>query len=158
MSAAAPRVSPAKPPRLVLRAPAAGRAFKLTAPIAREHPRQVAIAKVLTTEIARAGHVSREGVVWFCIDIADYGGEVPATRIGRGIIAGIFDLFVLWLGRVFMIEIKADDGQLTGPQRAMAAACIAAGVHVGVARDWVEVLSCLDEWKIPRKRRIREAA
>jgi hypothetical protein len=133
-----------------------GRAFRLTAPVVREHPRQVAIANVLTKEIARAGHVSRDGVVWFCIDIADYGGGVPAARTGRGIIAGIFDLFVLWRGRVCMIEIKADDGQLTGSQRSMAASCIAAGVNVGVARDWIEVLACLDEWGVPRKRSINE--
>ena len=133
-------------------------AYKLSAPIVREHPRQVAIAKTLTIEIARAGHVSRDGVVWFCCDAADYGGDVPGTRIGRGIVAGIPDLFVLWLGRAFLIEIKADDGVLTDPPRAIAAAVIAGGGHVAVARDWIDVLRCLDQWGVPRKRVVREAA
>jgi hypothetical protein len=134
------------------------RAFKLTGPSMREHPRQAAIAKTLTLEIAPPGRVSASGVVWFSIDMADYGGEVAGARIGRGIVAGIPDLFVLHLGRIFFVEIKTDTGLLTDPQRSITAAVISAGGRVGIARDWIEVLRCLDEWGIPRKRKVREAA
>jgi hypothetical protein len=134
------------------------RAFRLTPPVVREHPRQRDIARVLTTEIAPAGKVSRDGVCWFSIDHANYGGEIPGVRIGRGIVAGVPDTFVLYRGRSHYIEIKADDGQLTDAQQSVVAALLVSGSHIAVARDWLEVLSCLDEWKIPRKHKIREAA
>jgi hypothetical protein len=133
-------------------------AYKLTAPIVREHPRQAEIARVLTIEIAPAGKVSAAGVCWFSIDHANYAGEVPGVRIGRGIIAGILDILVLYRGRTHWIEVKTPDGELSDPQRSVIAAVVVAGTRVAVARDWIEVLACLDEWAIPRKHRIREAA
>ena len=135
----------------------AGR-FRLTAPIVREHPIQKQIADVLRIEIAPAGKVSKLGVVWWSIDHANYAGEVPGVRIGRGIIAGIPDTFVLHCGRAHLIEIKAEDGELSVAQRSVAAAVLASGGRVGVARDATEVLACLDEWQIPRNRRVTEAA
>jgi hypothetical protein len=136
----------------------AARPFRLTAPLAREHPLQAAIARTLTIEIARAGRLSPQGVVWFAVDHADFAGAVPAVRIGRGIIAGIPDLWFLWLGRAFVIEIKAADGELSDSQRSVAAAFLAAAVPVAVARDWREVLAILDQWQIPRARRVKAAA
>lgn len=133
-------------------------AFRLTPPIVREHPLQEQIAKVLRIEIAPPGKVSRAGVVWWSIDHANYAGEVPGVRIGRGIIAGIPDTFVLHRGRAHMVEIKPIDGALSDAQQSVAAAVLASGGRVGVARDWIEVLACLDEWEIPRNRRVREAA
>src|ERR1700751_5264122 len=102
-------------------------AYRLTAPIVREHPRQAEIARVLTIEIAPAGKVSRDGVVWFAIDHANYAGEVPGVRIGRGIIPGIPDLFLLHRGRAFVIEIKTEDGALSDPQQSVLAALFAGG-------------------------------
>jgi hypothetical protein len=132
------------------------RPFRLTGPIVREHPLQTRISKVLTLEIAPAGKVSREGVVWWSVDHANYAGEVPGIRISRGIIAGIPDMFVLHVGRAYMIEVKAEDGQLNDPQRSVAAAVLAAGGRVGVVTDEWQTLACLDQWQIPRKRRVRE--
>jgi hypothetical protein len=132
--------------------------YRLTAPLAREHPRQAAIARTLTIEIARAGHLSPAGVVWFAVDHADFAGKVPAARIGRGIIAGIPDVWVLWGGRYYVIEIKADDGELSAPQQEVIVAMARNGGRIAVARDWVEVLACLDAWQIPRAKRVREAA
>jgi hypothetical protein len=137
---------------------AARKPYRLVAPVVREHPSQVTICKVLTMECAPAGKVSEHGVCWFAIDHANFGGEIPGVRIGRGIVAGVADLFLLFRGITHFIEIKAADGQLSDHQRSVAAAVIAAQGRVGVARDWREVLACLDTWQIPRKHRIREAA
>lgn len=123
-----------------------------------EHPIQSQIARVLTLEIAPAGKVSRAGVVWWSIDHANYAGEVPGVRLGRGIVAGIPDIFVLHRGMAHMIEIKADDGEMSDAQRSIAAAVLASGGRVGVARDATETLACLDQWQIPRNRRVRIAA
>lgn len=92
--------------------------------------------------------------MWWSIDHANYAGEVPGIRIGRGIIAGIPDTFVLHRGRAHMIEIKPDDGELSDAQQSVAAAVLAAGGRVGVARDAIETLACIDEWRIPRARRV----
>lgn len=132
--------------------------FRLTAPIVREHPLQKQIADVLRLEIAPPGKVSRHGVVWWCVDHANYAGEVPGIRVGRGIIAGVPDVLILHLGAAFMIEIKAEDGELSDAQRAVLCAVLAARGRVAVARDAGEVIETLDYWKIPRARRVKEAA
>jgi hypothetical protein len=132
--------------------------FRLTAPIVREHPIQKQIADTFRIEIAPPGKVSRFGVVWWSIDHANYAGEVPGVRIGRGIISGIPDTFILYRGRAFMIEIKPVDGELSDAQRSVATAVLAGGGCVGVARDVIEALACIDGWAIPRNHRVRIAA
>ena len=57
-----------------------------------------------------------------------------------------------------MIEIKAQDGQLNDPQRSVGAAVLAAGGQFAVVTDEWQTLACLDQWRIPRKRRVRVAA
>jgi hypothetical protein len=135
----------------------AGR-FTLTAPVVREHPIQKQIADTLRLEIAPPGKVSKAGVCWFSIDHANYAGEVPGIRIGRGIIAGIADTIVLYRGRAHWLEVKADDGELSVAQQAVIAAVQIAGARVGVVRDATEALRCIDEWQIPRNRRVQVAA
>jgi hypothetical protein len=134
------------------------RPYRLTAPIVREHPIQKQIADVLRLEIAPPGKVSRHGVVWWCVDHANYAGEVPGIRIGRGIIAGIPDLLIIHLGAAFVIEIKTEDGTVSDAQQGVLTAVLAARGRVAVARDASEVIGILDYWKIPRARRVKEAA
>ena len=78
-----------------------------------EHPLQRQIADALRLEIAPLGKVSRDGVVWWSVDHASYLGTAPGARIGRGIVAGVPDLFVLHRGIAHMVEIKTEDGQLS---------------------------------------------
>jgi hypothetical protein len=132
--------------------------FRLTAPVVPEHPRQKAIAHMLRLELAPAGKVSRHGVVWYSIDHANYAGEVPGVRLDRGIIAGILDTFLLYAGRAHLIEIKTDAGELSAAQQSVASAVLVAGGKVGIVRDHIETLACLDEWKIPRSGKFRGAA
>jgi hypothetical protein len=131
--------------------------FRLSAPIVREHPLQKQIASTLTIELAPPGKVSRFGVCWWSIDHANYAGEVPGVRIGRGIIAGIPDTFILFRGIAHVVEIKAEDGTLSDEQRSVITAILASGGRAGVARDATEVLACIDAWSIPRNRRVRDA-
>ena len=60
-----------------------------------EHPLQRRIADALRFELAPPRKVSRDGVVWWSIDHASYSGTAPSARVGRGIVAGVPDLFVL---------------------------------------------------------------
>jgi hypothetical protein len=120
------------------------------APVVPEHSLARQIADVLTLELAPPGRLSRHGVVWYAIDHAAYAGVAPGARVGRGIIAGIPDLFVLCGGLAGFIEIKTGAGVLSQSQRAVIAAVLGAGGRVGVARDAATTLACLDGWRIPR--------
>jgi hypothetical protein len=134
--------------------PSTRRPFRLRAPVVAEHPLQKQIADTLRIEIAPPGKVSRHGVVWWSIDHANYAGEVPGIRVGRGIIAGVPDLFLCWRGRAYMVEIKTVVGGMTDSQRSVASALLGSGGCFAVARDASETLACLDEWGIPRARRV----
>ena len=90
-----------------------------------EHPLQRQIADALRLEIAPLGKVSRDGVVWWSVDHAAYAGTAPGARVGRGIIAGVPDLFVLFRGIAHMIEIKAAAGELSDPQQSVMSAVLA---------------------------------
>lgn len=131
--------------------------YRLTPPIVSEHASQKQITDVMRLELAPPGKVSRYGVVWWSIDHANYGGEVPGIRIGRGIVAGVPDVFVCYHGRSYMIEIKTAIGELSIAQQSVMAAVLASGGRIGVVRDADEVIACLDEWGIPRAHRVRTA-
>ena len=135
---------------------AAAKRFRLTPPVVLEHPLQKQLCDILRLEIAPPGKVSKAGVCWYAIDHAAYSGEVPGIRIGRGIVAGIPDLFVLWRCRAYFIEIKtlSPDSALSLAQQSVCAALLLAGGHVGVVRDVGELIGCIDAWNIPRARRV----
>lgn len=132
--------------------------YRLVAPVVPEHSLQKQICDCLRLEIAPPGKVSKAGVCWYSIDHANFAGEVPGIRIGRGIVAGILDVFVLYQGRAHFIEIKTDAGELSLAQQSVCAALLVAGGKVGVVRDAAETIAMIDAWQIPRARRIRGAA
>lgn len=129
--------------------------FKLTAPIIREPVLHKQIADSLRIEIAPPGRVSLHGVTWWSVDMAAYAGTVPGIRTGRGCIAGVPDMIVLYRGTAFFLEVKASDGILSTAQQVVAVAILITGAHYGVVRNAGEALEQLDEWEIPRAHRIR---
>ena len=134
------------------------RPWKLTEPVVPEHAEQRSMTKVLTLEIARAGHVSPQGVVWFSLDQSNSADAIPGIRVGRGICAGVPDVLFLYRGAAYWCELKSRDGMLSDPQRSMAATLLMSGCRIGVARDVGEVLACLDAWGVPRRHRVQVAA
>ena len=132
--------------------------YRLTQPVVPEHSLQKQIADVLRLELAPPGKVSRLGVCWWAVDHAAYSGEVPGIRIGRGVVAGLPDLFFLHRGMSFMVELKTVLGELSDAQRSVCAAMLGSGGRVGVARTVEEVLACLDGWGLPRAHRVQVAA
>jgi hypothetical protein len=131
--------------------------FRLSAPRIGEWQIQRQVAQVLAIELAPAGKVSDAGVIWWSCDHANHAGH-PGARVGRGLIAGIPDLQVIFQGRAYFIELKAADGRTSKRQDELAAGILDAGAHIALARSYREVLSALDIWCIPRARRVREAA
>jgi hypothetical protein len=132
--------------------------FRLKAPVVPEHPLQKQLCDVLRLEIAPPGKVSKFGVVWWAVDHANYAGEVPGIRVGRGIIAGVSDLYILYRGMAHHPEIKTVDGVLSDAQQAVAAAVILAGGKVAVVTDAAMLIEAIDAWGIPRARRIRSVS
>lgn len=131
------------------------RPFKLTAPIVREPVLHKQIADAFRIEIAAPGRISKEGVVFWSVDIAAYSGSVPGIRTSRGIIAGIPDIIVLFEGRAHFIEVKAEDGLLSEAQRAVGSAILLSRCCYGIATDAMEAIRLLDNWDIPRAHRLR---
>lgn len=131
--------------------------FRLTPPRVPEAALHQQIARALSSEIAAPGKISMHGVVWWSIDIANYGGKTPGLRITRGIIPGVPDMQIVYRGQSYFVELKAPDGQLSGAQREFAHAIVLAGCPFGAARSVEEVLELLDCWEIPRQRRLRIA-
>lgn len=132
--------------------------FALTAPVTREGPIHRQIADALRLELAAPGKVSRQGVTWWSVDMAAYAGNAPGIRTARGCIAGVPDIIIVWRGRAHFIEVKAIDGVVSLPQQSVATAILCASGEVGFARDATEAIALLDQWGIPRNRRVREAA
>lgn len=130
------------------------RKFKLTAPLIREPVLHRQIADVLRFELGAPGRVSRQGVVWWSVDMAAYGGVAPGLRTARGCVAGVPDMQVLYRGCAYFIELKAADGSLSEPQQGVATAVCLNGCRFGVARTVDEVLQLLDGWEIPREHRV----
>ena len=83
-----------------------------------------------------------------------HAGAASGARIGRGIVAGVPDPFVLFRGLAHMIEVKTPAGGLSDPQQSVMAAVLAGGGRVGVVRNAANVLACLDARGIPRARRM----
>lgn len=136
------------------------RRLHLTAPVPveREFAIQARICRVLGLEICAPGRLSKDGVTWWCVDIADYAG-IPGTRLARGVVAGIPDMILIYRGKSFFIEIKRPvDGVVSGPQQWLLPVLAAAGSAIGIARDERDVLALLDDWGIPRAHRTTLAA
>lgn len=129
--------------------------FKLAPPRVPEAAIHRQIADCFRVELAPPGRVSTEGVVWWSVDMAAYGGTTPGLRTARGCIAGIPDVFVLYRGQAYFLELKAEDGVLSPAQCVVGAAILVCGACYGVVRDASEALAHLDAWEIPRAHRIR---
>jgi hypothetical protein len=130
------------------------RPFRLKVPLPpREHAIQKQIADTLSIEIALPGKLSKAGVVWFSVDHAAYSGEVPGIRMGRGIVAGLPDLWFIYRGVCYVIELKGPNGELSEAQQEMLPVLRLAMVRIAVCASAEDVLRTLDAWAIPRHRR-----
>lgn len=68
-----------------------------------------------------------------------------------GVRPGIPDICILWLGRLYCIELKAPGGSATGNQTSMHARLQSAGASVSICRTLGEVAGMLTVWGIPSR-------
>lgn len=131
--------------------------FALKMPVVPEHDIQRSIVRVLRLELGREGAVNADGVLWFSVDHATSEWSVVGERSGRGVVPGIPDMVILWMGRAYWCELKTKAGALDGQQKPMMGSLIMAGCRVAVATDVDEFMRILDTWEIPRRRRVKLA-
>ena len=95
--------------------------------------------------------------MWYSIDHGASAALAPNERRALGFVSGQPDIIIVCLGRACMLWIKAEGGMLSDAQQSFITAVSMAGARVGVVRDTAEAIACLDEWQIPRARRVRGA-
>lgn len=95
----------------------------------------------------------------FLFAVPNGGKGSPIERAifkSQGVVAGVTDLILLWAGRAFGIEVKADKGTVSDKQAAVHDRMRLAGVPVGVVRSLQEAITFLRDNQIPL--RIKEPA
>lgn len=91
-----------------------------------------------------------DGAVAFAIP----NGGRRHPKVGRemkaeGVTAGVPDVFLLYRGQVFFLEIKKDKGgQVSKEQRAMIARLAAAGATCAVANGLAQAIEYLESWQL----------
>lgn len=90
----------------------------------------------------------------FSVDHAGGGRLQAAMKQGRGVIAGLPDVWIIWQGQTYTIELKSDTGQLSDAQRQTMLLIMKAGGKVGMARSLDDVQETLAGWSIPLRARL----
>lgn len=67
----------------------------------------------------------------------------------QGLLPGLPDVFVLWRGSVYAIELKAGKGRVSAQQTATHKRLVAAGCPVSVCRSIDDVEAFLTLWRFP---------
>jgi hypothetical protein len=83
-------------------------------------------------------------------------GKEGAIFQRQGVVAGVPDLIVLWAGRAFGLEVKAEKGTLSAKQVAAHAAMRRAGAPVAVVRSLPDAIAFFREQQVPL--RIKEGS
>jgi hypothetical protein len=93
-------------------------------------------------------------VLWTTVPLGGGGRTRGALLKAMGALAGLPDLMFLFDRRAFFIELKTQDGELSGAQRETHARLKAGNYDVAVCRSVEEVVAQLRAWGIPMRGRI----
>jgi hypothetical protein len=134
-----------------------GTPFRLEAPVAPEDDLHVAVAKMLTFGIGQPGITSPLGVMWYSFEMRNAKSAHEGARRKRcGCVAGLPDLHLLFMGRLFTIELKTlrKGSGLNDAQKIRHPELRKAGAEVAVARTLDEVMAAIRGWNIPLTHRM----
>ncbi len=82
------------------------------------------------------------------------GGFRRGQRMkASGLVPGCPDIWIVWSGRLFCIELKSDTGRVSDKQEACIAALSRAGVDTYICRSLDQVQLSLEHSKIPLRAR-----
>jgi hypothetical protein len=71
---------------------------------------------------------------------------------GLGVVAGVPDVFAVYNGKCFALELKAEGGRATDKQLETIAALREAGAFTAIAEGFDRALACLEAWGLLRGR------
>jgi hypothetical protein len=106
-------------------------------------------------------------VLWYSVEARNAGGRMIRTKSGamipleavnrkrRGCVAGVPDVHLMYVGRLYLIELKRERrGSTSADQKELHSEYACAGIPVRIARTLSDVLYCLAEWEIPLTHRL----
>lgn len=110
-----------------------------------EHDLQKSVAQLLNAILPHDA--------WFTsIDHAGGGRLQQAMKQGRGVKAGLADIWIVWRGKLHCLELKKPTGgTVSEDQRRVAEGLHRAGVSTLLAKNIEQVQQCLVIWKIPTR-------
>lgn len=107
--------------------------------------------QVLHQQVARLLDTILSDSWWTTIGHGRPGRLQSAIQKGMGVKPGVPDIMILDAGRVIFIELKAKGGQLSEAQKACHPLMRQAGAAVYVARSLEDVVSALDDARVPHR-------
>lgn len=110
-----------------------------------EHDLQKSVAQLLNAILPHDA--------WFTsIDHSGGGRLQQAMKQGRGVKAGLADVWIIYRGKLHCIELKKPSGgTVSEDQRRVAEALHRVGVSTLLAKNTAQVEQCLSIWKIPTR-------
>lgn len=124
------------------------RQLRLANPVKREHELQTEVAHALRIMLPREAFIT-------AIDHAHKKDALTGAILkGRGAVSGLPDLWVIWRGQSYMIELKRKGGYLSDTQRTCHEMLRRAEARIAVCHSLDEVLEALRGWQIPLRGRI----
>jgi hypothetical protein len=121
-----------------------------TKPQHREQSLQEKVVRALKLALTRE-------TTFFAVPNGGSRSRIEAAILdGQGVLPGVPDLILISNGRAFGLELKGENGSLSGAQRAAQVALRDAGMRVEVARSLDEALEHLRDMGIPLRFRASE--
>jgi len=122
--------------------------LRLTDRVKPEHELQAEVSRALRIMLPREAFLT-------AIDHANKAsGKFGARLQGRGAVSGLPDLWIIWQGRSYCIELKRKGGYLSPTQKDCHDMLRQAEARVAVCHSLDEALEALRVWQIPLRGRV----
>jgi hypothetical protein len=122
--------------------------LRLTDRVKPEHELQREVSHALRIMLPREAFLT-------AIDHANKAsGKFGARLQGRGAVSGLPDLWIIWRGRSYLIELKRKGGRVSDTQQLCHELLRRAEARIAVCHSLDEALDALRGWGIPLRGRI----
>ena len=110
--------------------------------------REQAIQRTIAELLDTAG---QPGLVWFHVPNGGARSPIEAAILnGLGVKRGVPDIFAVYQGNLYVLELKTEDGTLSNDQRVMLERLAAAGAYTAVAYGVDQAIATLKSWGLVR--------
>jgi hypothetical protein len=124
------------------------RAFRLTERAKPEHELQKEVARALRIMLPREAFIT-------AIDHAHKANALTGAILrGRGAVSGLPDLWIIWRGQSYMIELKRKGGRVSDTQQLCHELLRRAEARIAVCHSLDEALDAVTGWGIPLRGKV----